>query len=83
MADIERVEWPCVVILAVQSIVANDGAQHLMTIDQLVVKQPKTAAMSTGQFDFDVHVAANVAEFEIVGAPSEGALCRSVRGNGS
>src|SRR6185312_10731099 len=40
-----------------------------MTIDQFLPSGPKPAAINTGQFDLDVHVAANVAEFEIVGAP--------------
>ena len=51
-----------------QSIVANDGAQHLMTVDQFLPSRPKPAAINTGELDLDVNVAANVTEFEIVGA---------------
>ena len=52
-----------------QSIVANDGSQHVMAIDQLLPSGTQPAAVNTGQVHFDVDVAANVAQFETVGVP--------------
>jgi hypothetical protein len=40
-----------------------------VTIDQFLPGGLQPAAVNTGQIDLDVDVAADVAEFEIVGAP--------------
>jgi hypothetical protein len=52
-----------------QSVVTDDGAQHLMTIDEFLPGGLQPSAINTGEVDLDVDVAADVAKFEIIGAP--------------